>query len=433
MGPTAAHPAFEENVRREEPAATPAPEKERSPIAEVLAIRDFRYYWAAQFLNALVAGISRFAFVWMALEISSLAAAAALMGLAIGLPGMLVTLPAGAIADRVDRRRLVMTVGVAGAAVFGAGAFLVFAGLMNLVVGMIIAAGVGTTVAITLPTFQAMVPQIVPPKRLLNGVAIQNTGQAVSQVLGAVIGGATIAAFGFGTAFLLWGAFLLASSALMIPVKLNPYERSESQAGSLIPSVLRSIRSGLAYGFGREPLRSLLIVGLFMGTGIGAFGILMPDIAKNELGQDALRTSLLFATMSVGMTVSSFILASRKQIGRKGLMHLFAFLCFGPGLLAIGLSNIYLATAGFMILWGAAGGVLMTSQRALLQEHTDPAMMGRVMSIVALAFNGMLPVAALYVLLMRSTFGPGDTLAIMGVVSAAGAILIASRSSLRHV
>jgi len=298
---------------------------------------------------------------------------------------------------------------------------------------MIVAAGVGTTVAITLPAYQAMVPQIVPPKRLMNGIAIQNMGQAVSQILGAVVGGGTIAVFGFGPAFLVWGGFLLASAALMIPVHLRPYQADESAHGSLVPSIFRSMRSGLSYGFGRDPLRSLLIVGLFMGTGIGAFSILMPDIAKNELGQDAFRTSLLFAATSVGMTASSFILASRKDIRRKGMLHLGAFLCFGPGLFVIGLSNIYIATAGFMILWGAAGGVLMTSQRALLQEHTDPAMMGRVMSIVALAFNGMLPVAAIYVLLMRSTFGPGDTLAIMGLVSAAGAVLIASRSSLRHV
>ncbi len=114
-------------------------------------------------------------------------------------------------------------------------------------------------------------------------------------------------------------------------------------------------------------------------------------------------------------------------------MHLSAFLLFGPGLFVIGISNVYVATAGFMILWGVAGGVLMTSQRALLQEHTDAAMMGRVMSIVALTFNGMLPVGALYVLLMRSIFDAGATLAIMGAATAVGAVLIAYRSPLRHV
>ncbi len=409
---------------------------ERSPIAEVLAIRDFRFFWGAQFLNALIGGISRFAFVWFALEISDWTPAVALMGLAVGIPGMVVTLPAGAIADRVDRRILVMAMSLAGSAIFGAAALLVFADLMNLAVGMIIAAGIGTTIAVTMPTFQAMVPQIVPRTRLLNGIALQNMGQSVSLILGAVVGGGMIAAFGFGTAFLAWGVLMLGSAVLMIPVKLRPYEVDEVDEGvrgSVIPAVVRSIRSGLAYGFGREPIRSLLVVGLFMGTGIGVYGILMPDIAKNELGQNAFGTSLLFAVMSVGMTMSSLYLASRREIGRKGILHLSAFLLFGPGLFVIGISNVYVATAGFMILWGVAGGVLMTSQRALLQEHTDAAMMGRVMSIVALTFNGMLPVGALYVLLMRSIFDAGATLAIMGAATAVGAVLIAYRSPLCHV
>jgi MFS family permease len=406
---------------------------ERSPIAEILAIRDFRFFWGAQFLNALIAGISRFAFVWFALEISDWTPAVAVMGLAVGIPGMVVTLPAGAIADRVDRRILVMAMSLAGSAIFGVAALLVFADLMNLAVGMIIAAGIGTTVAVTMPTFQAMVPQIVPRTRLINGIAIQNMGQSVSLILGAVVGGGTIAAFGFGPAFLAWGVLMLGSAILMIPVMLRPYEVEEGARGSVIPAVIRSIRSGLAYGFGREPTRSLLIVGLFMGTGIGTYGILLPEIAKNELGQNAFGTSLLFAMTSVGMTVSSLYLASRREIGRKGILHLAAFLCFGPGLFVMGISSVYVATGGFMILWGAAGGVLMTSQRALLQEHTDAAMMGRVMSIVALSFNGMLPVAALYVLLMRSIFDAGAALAIMGAATAVGAVLITSRSPLRHV
>ena len=75
----------------------------------------------------------------------------------------------------------------------------------------------------------------------------------------------------------------------------------------------------------------------------------------------------------------------------------------------------------------------MTSQRTLLQAHTEQHMMGRVMALFALTFNGLLPVSALYVALIRTQFGPGDSLAIMGGVMAIGAILIASRSQLRHM
>jgi MFS family permease len=402
----------------------------------VLALRDFRLYWGAQFLVGLIGGISRFAFVWMALEISDRATAPAMLGFAVGIPGLIVSLPAGAISDRVDRRLMVIWVSLGNVAVLAATAAVLWAGAINLPIAMALAFGIGTAVAITTPALQAMVPQLVPPERLMNAVGLQNMGQSVAQIAGAVIGGGAITLFGLAAAFTVFTGLMLGAVILMWLVVLPPYERAEraeADGRGAIGSMIQDIWDGLRYAGGRDPLRSLIIAGLFMGSGIGAYGILMPDIAKNELGQSAFATSLLMGTLSVGMVTTSLFLASRHEINRRGLMFLAALNCFGPGLVAIGLSSSYLLTAVIMIVWGGCGGVLMTSQRTLLQEHTEPHMMGRVVALFALTFNGLLPVSAVYVGLMRSQFGPGDTLAIMGAVMAAGAIFIASRSQLRHM
>lgn len=399
----------------------------------MLALRDFRLYWGAQFLAALIGGISRFAFIWMALEISDRSTAPALLGFAVGIPGLIVSLPAGAISDRVDRRLLVIWVSLGGAAVLAATSAVLFADLINIPIAMVLAFGVGTAVAVVTPALQAMVPQLVPPERLMNAVGLQNMGQSVAQIAGAVIGGGAITLFGLGTAFAIFTAIMLAGIGFMWLVVLPPYERAQRAEGGVVSSLLGDIWAGLKYAGGRDPLRSLIIVGLFMGSGIGAYGILMPDIGKNELGQEAFATSLLVGMLSVGMVTTSLFLASRHHVSRRGLMFLAAFNCFGPGLMAIGLSNNYAMTVVIMIIWGGCGGVLMTSQRTLLQAHTEQHMMGRVMALFALTFNGLLPISAVYVGLMRSHFGPGDTLAIMGGVMAIGAILIASRSQLRHM
>ncbi len=399
----------------------------------MLALRDFRVYWGAQFLAALIGGISRFAFVWMALEISDSSTAPALLGFAVGIPGLVVSLPAGAISDRVDRRVLVIWVSLAGAVALAATAAIVQADLINLPIAMVLAFGVGAAVAIVTPALQAMVPQLVPQERLMSAVGLQNMGQAVAQIAGAVVSGGSITLFGLAPAFGIFTAVMVGSVVLMWLVDLPPYERAARAAGGTFASILKDISSGLGYAFGRDPLRSLIIVGLFMGSGIGAYGILMPDIAKNELGQGALATSLLIGMLSVGMVTTSLFLASSQRITRRGLMFLGAFNCFGPGLMAIGLSNDYMLTVVIMIIWGACGGVLMTSQRTLLQEFTEQHMMGRVMALFALTFNGLLPISAVYVGLMRSQFGPGDTLVVMGVFMAIGAVFIASRSQLRHM
>ncbi len=408
-------------------------EPQRNPIRQVLSIRDFRFYWGAQFLAALIGGISRFAFVWMALEISDRAAAPAFLGFAIGIPGLLVSLPAGAISDRVDRRILVIWVSLGGTVVLLATALVVQADAISLPIAMVLAFGVGTSVAIVTPALQAMVPQLVPPNRLMSAVGLQNMGQSVAQIGGAVISGGSITLFGIGPAFFVFTGLSIGAVFMMWMVNLPPYERAERAAGSTIGSIFADIKIGLSYAFGHDSLRSLIIVGLFMGSGIGAYGILMPDVAKNELGQGAFATSLLIGMLSVGMVTTSLYLASRQTVTRRGLMFLAAFNCFGPGLMAIGLSNNYALTGVIMIIWGGCGGVLMTSQRTLLQEFTESHMMGRVMSLFALTFNGLLPISAVYVGLMRSQFGPGDTLAIMGGMTAVGAIFIASRSQLRHI
>ncbi len=399
----------------------------------MLALRDFRLYWGALFLAGLIGGIVRFAFVWMAPEISDWKWAPELLFFSVGMPGLLISLPAGAIADRVDRRKLVVAVSLFGVVVLLATAAIVEAGQLNLPVAMVMAFGIGSVVAVIIPALQAMVPQLVSPQRLMSAVGLQNMGQAVAQIAGAVVGGASIEFLGIGPAFGVWTVVMLGAAILMWLVVLPPYERAADGAATNLRTMLSDIRAGIGYAMGRDPLRSLIIIGVFMGIGMGTYGVLMPEIGRDELGQDAFATSILFAMLSVGMMVSSLYLASRTNITRRGLMFLGAFNCFGPGLMAIGLSNSYPLTIGIMIIWGVCGGVLMTSQRTLLQTHTEPHMMGRVMSMFALTFNGLLPLSALYVALMRTHFSPGDTLAIMGTFMMVGAIYIASRSQLRHM
>jgi len=411
----------------------PAAPRESNPIREVLASRDFRLYWGVLFLTGLIGGIIRFAFVWMAPDVSEWQWAPEALFFSVGMPGLVVTLPAGAIADRVDRRMLVTTVALVGSGILILTAAIIWAGWINLPIAMLMAFGIGGSVAITLPALQAMVPQLVPPARLMNAIGIQNMGQAVSQIAGALVSGATIQFLGLGTAFSVWAILLLAGAILMWRVNLPPYERVADAASANLRTMLGDIRAGIGYAMGRDPLRSLIIVGVFMGIGIGVYGVLMPQIARDELGREAFAASILFGVMSLGMMTTSLFLASRKNVTRRGLMFLAAFNCFGPGLLGIGLSDYYLLTIAIMFIWGGCGGVLMTSQRTLLQTHTEPHMMGRVMSMFALTFNGLLPLSTLYVALVRPNFGPGDTLAIMGAFMAAGAVLIASRSALRHM
>ncbi len=420
------------------PAAAPEVQEaaagERNPIFVVAGMRSFRYFWFAQFLSALIGGVLRFAFVWLAIDISTSSNAAGLMGLAIGIPGLFVTLPAGVWSDRMDRRKLVTWVNIFGAVVLFALAGLILADLITLPIAMIVAVFLGAVQASTLPAYQAMVPQLVPPERLMTGVALQNMGAQISSMAGAVLGGGTIALFGFGTAALIWGVLLTLSVLLMLPVRFRDDADAPAPPaeGGAVLSVVRDIAGVLRYAYSREPLRSLTTVALVMGVGIGAYTITLPQIARDDLGQGPFATGLLFAFMSVGMVATTLFLASRTEVRRKGVLFLIAFQLFGPGLMVIGLSDHYFVTAGVMIVWGVGGGLLMTSQRTLLQQHTPPELMGRMMALVALSMTGMILFSALLLLGLGVWFDPGQSLGAIGAFMLLYSIYSATRKELRE-
>lgn len=407
---------------------------ERNPIFVVAGMRSFRYFWFAQFLSALIGGVLRFAFVWLAIDISTSSNAAGLMGLAIGIPGLFVSLPAGVWSDRMDRRKLVTRVNIAGTVVLLALAALILADLITLPLAMLIAVGLGAVQASTLPAFQAMVPQLVPSERLMTGVALQNMGAMVSITIGAVLSGGSIALFGFGVAALIWAGLLALSVLFMVPVRFRDDAQAPAAraAGGAVLSMVRDIAGVLRYAYGREPLRSLATTTLVMGVGIGAYTITLPQIARDDLGQGPFGTSLLFAFMSIGMVSTTLFLASRAQVRRKGVMFLIAFHLFGPGLLVIGLSDHYFVTAGFMVIWGVGGGMLMTSQRTLLQQHTPPELMGRMMALVALSMTGMIIFSALLLLGLGAWLDPGESLAAIGAFMLLYAMYTATRRELRE-
>src|SRR5688500_4709839 len=198
------------------------------PIREVLASPDFRRYWLAQFLSALGNGSLRFTFVWLALDLSDSSSAPGLVGVALGLPGLLIAMPAGAWSDRYDRRRLIVNVRLASGVVLGAAAVAAWAGGMSLWLALVLDAVLGGLLAVAGPALQALVPLLVLPHRLMTGVALQGMGMNAALLFGAVVGGGTIAVAGVGGAFAVLGVLQVIAAAAMAQVHVVETDRQTS-------------------------------------------------------------------------------------------------------------------------------------------------------------------------------------------------------------
>ncbi|MDY7100680.1 MAG: MFS transporter [Actinomycetota bacterium] len=396
------------------------------PVRAVLALASCRWYWLAQFLAALGNGALRFVFVWLALDVSDDPSAPGLLGMALGVPALVLMIPAGAWSDRFDRRRLVVAAELAAAAGLVFAAAVTWAGAMSVPVAAVFAALIGGLLAVSAPALQALVPSLVPPERIMTGAALQGMGMNAALLFGAVAGGGAIAVAGVGGAFTLLGVLQLVAAGAMARVRLAPH----------VPRARRPMRGdigeGLRFALGHEPIRSLLGVGLLAGFIWGIVSILLPEVAKDDLGVGAFPTSLLFSALGVGLLCTSMTLASRPAIGRPGLLIAIAISTLLPGgVLAMGLSRSYALTLVVMVVWGVGGGISMTLQRGLLQIHTPDEILGRVMGLNGLAMLGSFPLAAAVASASASAVGAATSLVIVGLGAVAVSTPLVWRRAIR--
>lgn len=417
--------------------AAPAPR--RHPIVEVMSDRSYASFLTSSFLSSIIFGGARFAWVWVVLKSTGSAADAALAGgIALGLPNLLFSLPAGAYADRFNRRRMVMAASAFATAVLVVTSVLAGLDHLSLVAALATAFGLGMTVAVVQPVHTAMVPQLVPPELHLTGIALQNMSLQSSFFIGSLVTGALLDLSGPSTTFLVLAALQACSGLAMIPVVLrHPGDDDDDTPARAVPpprpSLLRSMRDGFVYSLRHQPLRTLTFANFVFGLISASLAILLPEVAHDVLGREAFSASALVAGIIPGMIVTSFWLASRPAIRGRGRMMLIGLFAVVPMLVISGLSDNYWLTLANVLFWGAPMGFMATLLRQLTQEVTSREMMGRVMSVVHLFSRGTLPIASLGLLFLVKVVPAQDALVLVGLGVLVISTLIALTPSVRRL
>ncbi len=394
-------------------------------VLGLLSLPGFRGLMIANVLSAVAFGTSRFVFVWLIGELTEWNPATAILGIVIGLPPLFLSAWAGSLADRLDPRRLGVVLFGASAFGFGFTGALVAADAMTVPLAMVCGFATAIAPSMLIPLMQALVPAVVPGGRLMQAVAIQNLSMMVSVIAGTFLGGAVIQAFGIASGFWLitvagvLGAIRYATTPL--PERASPANRRGA------------IREGARIALGTQPLRSLLGIAGVMGLAIATSTLLLPEFARDVLGRESLAASALNVFMSLGMMITSMVIATRWTPTRPGLvLTVFSIGPLGGGLIAIGASRAYVATAVFAFMWGLSGGVSMTLLRTLTQVNTPSELMGRVMGLSAMAQNGAFPIGALLLVGLVSATSVSTAMIIVGFVCVAATSIIAVGPHLRR-
>jgi MFS family permease len=360
----------------------------------------------------------------VALEDRALAISAALV--AQTLPGALLALVGGTMADRVERRRILLRTYAVAALVS-----TLYVGLSGFHVRSIwpvfpLAAVVGSAGAFTNPARQSMLPQLVTRAQLQNAVILGTMGfMAALQFLGPTVAGLVVDFWNLTIAFACEVILLAAGATLFSRIRTD-------QPAPTGRNVLGDLVDGVRYVVREPAILELLVLATVPGAFfIGPFAVTIPLVVPDVLHATDKWIGILWGCFGAGVFLGSLLLTLR-PLGRRGLAVCLANFYGGVVLVLYGSSHALPLSMGTLLLWGLGGSVFINYVVALLQQHTDPRMMGRVMSMYSLVFFISMPIGYAQAGLVTHWFGPQVTLVASGVVAAAiGLLCLALARSVR--
>ncbi|HEV7948975.1 MAG TPA: MFS transporter [Glaciihabitans sp.] len=379
-----------------------------------LSIFNYRLWFIGALVSNIGTWMQRTAQDWIVLtELTDHDAVAVGITMALQFGPQLLLLPvSGLIADRVDRRKLLMcTQAAMGLLGLGLGLIVLF-GVAELWQVYAFALGLGIVAAIDAPARQAFVSELVAPAGISNAVALNSASFNGARLVGPALAGVLIAVIGSGWVFLI----NVATFAAML-VALKMLRTRQLQPSPQISRERGQIRAGFAYVASRRDILIILVIVSLIGTFGLNFAIFTSTMATVSFGQGASGYGALSSILAIG-SVSGALMAARRDRPRMGVV-IFASIGFGLACLVSALMPNYITFALSLMLVGFASMTLLTSANAYVQTTTEPTMRGRVMALYMAILAGGTPVGAPLVGWVSNVFGPRWAL---GVAAASGIV-----------
>jgi MFS family permease len=390
-----------------------------------LRIRNYRLFAAGQVVSLTGTWAQRVAQDWLVLELSGNSGLA--LGVVTGLqflPVLLFGLYGGVLADRYDKRRLLLGAQAVMGVLALALALLDLTGAVQLWHVFALAFALGMATAVDVPVRQSFVVEVVGPDDLPNAVSLNSAVFNSARIVGPAVAGAAIAAVGTGWVFAanaLSYVAVLAGLAAMRAAELRPSTRVAKGKGQL--------REGLAYVRSRPELLVPILLVAVVGTVGLNFQITLALSSKELFGRGPASYGLLSAMLAIGSLVGA--LASARRTGPPRQRRLFlAALAFALLEVSVGLAPTFEVMALLLVPTGVAVLTFTTTANATVQLGSAPHMRGRVMALYVLVFLGGTPIGAPLVGALAEAFGPRAALVAGGLITAV-AVVVAAAWTLR--
>lgn len=392
-------------------------------LVRSLQSRNFRLFFTGQTLSLIGTWMQQVAMSWLVYRLTGSAMLLGVIGFSSQIPTFLLSLFAGALADRTNLRRLLIltqTLSMLQAFILAA---LVLTGAIQVwhIIGLSLFIGLINAFDIT--SRQTFLVEMIEKKdELGNAIALNSSMMNGTRLIGPSIAGILISAFGEGVCFLLNGFSFLAVIAALAAIKVAPKIPKTTKI-----SVFSEIHEGINYAAGFPPIRAILMLLALVSLMGASYSVLLPIYAKEILHGEAHTFGFLVSSAGLGAFVSAITLASRKGVLGLGKLVPLASGLFGVSLSALSLSHTTWLSMLFLFFAGMGMMAHLASSNTIIQTIVDDDKRGRVISLFIMSFVGMTPFGSLLAGALASRIGATATIMIGGFSCMAGALIFAGK------
>ncbi len=392
-----------------------------------LSYPNYRYLWLGQMGNSISMWMEQ---VVRPLLLLHMTGSAMQLGLIIGVrtvPVFIFGLLAGVVADRYDKRRVLMISQMVTMLTHLTLGLLVVSGLVQVWHIYVTALVAGGATAFVQPTRQALVPRLVPRDDLLNGLALNSAGNNSMRVLGASVAGLLLLVTDYGEIYLLnaliYVGIIWTTIQMSVPDESSGRKEQSSRRRGL--AVLLSGDFVEVFRHLNTNRGVLYLVG--MAILLFIFGqpyqqVFVPLMALNVLGIGRSGAGWMLALTGFGALSGSLIVASRGHLAKRGLIMMGMLVVFSLALILLAQSRWLLLSAAALILAGSMNTTYMALNNSAMLEKTPPEFHGRVMSLMSLD-RGLMSLGAIFGATLAEALGPQTGLTIVASLCIAFTVL----------
>ena len=388
-----------------------------------LRYRNFRLFITGQSISLVGNWMQQVAMGWLVYRLTNSAFLLGLVAFGAQGPSFLLAPFAGVLADRLNRRRMIIGAQVVMMIQASILTALVLTGAVEFWHVLVLSSVFGCASAFDVPARQSFLLEMIDNRSdLPNAIALNSSIFNAARLVGPAIAGFMIAQFGEGIAFLCNALSYIAVLVALFAIRVAPRPRKPGAA-----RIFATLHEGFSYAFNFAPIRDVLLLVAVVALFGVPYSVLMPVIAVNTLNGDARTLGFLMSATGFGALSGALFLAARETVRGLSRVVVSSATLFGCSLIGLAFSRWLPLSCVLLVLAGFGMMVQMAASNTFLQTIVHDDKRGRIMSLYTMAFIGMSPFGSLLAGALAERIGASVTIAAGGFICLVAVLLFARR------